>query len=79
MKLYVAMCSLSLLAGAALGHFSGKTSTEASFLDDCAGTSFVVLDDNKGKTRRHFHCFEIDTGTQPKRSNKNPPEPVPMI
>ena len=79
MKLYVAMCSLSLLAGAALGHFSGKASTEASFLDDCAGTSFVVLDDGKGNTRRHFHCFEIDAETPPGRSSRSSPEPVPMI
>ncbi len=79
MKLYVAMCSLSLLAGSAIGHFSGKISTQASFLDDCAATSFVVLEDNKGNTQRHFHCFEIDTDSQPGHSKRRSPEPVPMI
>ena len=60
MKLYVAMCSLSLITGAGLGYVNGKVATVASFVDDCAMGSIVELDDVAVEKMRRFHCFEID-------------------
>ena len=60
MKRYVAMCSLCLLAGAALGHMNGQVSQAITFVEDCATTRLVVVEDRASDQRRHFHCFEID-------------------
>ncbi|MEM9257570.1 MAG: hypothetical protein AAGA91_19195 [Pseudomonadota bacterium] len=59
MKLYVAICSLSLLSGAALGHFNGQYSAASRFVDDCEQLSFVVFHDKEAALDRRFHCFEI--------------------
>lgn len=62
MKFYLAMCSLSLAAGTALGHFNGKYTAAARFVDDCDQQRFVVFLDRGADAQRRFHCFEI---TQP--------------
>lgn len=79
MKLYVAICSLSLMAGAGLGYVNGKVTTVSSFVDDCSDRSIVVLDDAGDQSRRHFHCFEIDTAAFGAVPAAPEPEPVPVI
>lgn len=59
MKTYVAMCSLCLLTGAALGHFNGKFSAVSDFVDSCDRQSFVVFQNSGASDNRRFHCFEI--------------------
>lgn len=79
MKLYLAMCSLSLLTGLALGHINGKAATVSSLMEDCAAASVVVLEDTQGAAKRHFHCFEIDTSAS--QAHPAPPrsKPIPMV
>ncbi len=79
MKLYVAVCSLCLLTGAALGHFNGKYAAAATFVDDCDSLSIVVFHDRQNETNRHFHCFEIETPALMKMPVKREPPLQPVI
>lgn len=59
-RLYLAMTSLALITGAALGHWSGKQGTLDSFVQDCSESHVSVVYDRVLDQHRHFHCFEID-------------------
>ena len=59
MKIYLAMCSLCLAAGATLGHFNGKYAAATGFVDNCENLRFVVFNDKETNQKRHFHCFEL--------------------
>ena len=79
MKFYLAMCSLSLAAGAALGHFNGQYLAAANFVDDCEDSRFVVFHDREADENRHFHCFEIKTQSPEERREPAPSVHTPVI
>lgn len=79
MKAYVAMCSLSLAAGAALGHFNGKYAAASHFIDSCDSVKIVAFQDREADTRRDFHCFEIESREHRKIPAKEQRAPVRMI
>ena len=79
MKLYVAICSLSMLVGAALGYINGQVTTISDFVDDCAALNIVVLDDAGDDKMRHFHCFEIDTQRRTPDSKAPVPNHVNLV
>jgi Fe2+ or Zn2+ uptake regulation protein len=57
--MYVPMTSLALIAGAALGQWSGHRSAENGFVADCAQQGLFVVYDADSDAHRHFHCFEV--------------------
>ncbi|MDX1735359.1 MAG: hypothetical protein R3228_13385 [Halioglobus sp.] len=79
MKAYVAMCSLSLLAGAALGHFNGQYSVATKFAEDCSRLSVVVFQDRESEAPKHFHCFELEVPGSGEIPVREEPALVPMI
>lgn len=60
MKAYVLMTSLALIAGTAVGYFSGKDTVADRFASECTKSGFAVLYDYSTKQHRSFHCFELD-------------------
>ncbi len=60
MKLYVLMTSLMLAAGAGIGYWHGKGSTEARIVNACMDTRLTVVYDHLNDAHRHFHCFELE-------------------
>lgn len=79
MKLYLLVCSTCLLSGATLGHFNGKYSAAAHFVDDCTTMTVVVFHDRQSESNRQFHCFEINTsGVMGVPVTRDPP-PQPVI
>ena len=74
MKAYVAICSLCLLAGTALGHFNGRYSAASHFIENCDRLSMVEFHDKDADVKRRFHCFEIAPPTA-----RNQRALVPMI
>ena len=77
MKFYLAMCSLSLAAGTALGHLNGKYLAAAQFVDNCDDRRFVVFHDREADEQRHFHCFEVELDTA--TTKPSPPPHTPVI
>lgn len=59
LRIYVLMTSLSLIAGTALGHWSGQKSTESDLANDCEQQGVFVVYDPDSDAHRHFHCFEV--------------------
>ena len=79
MKLYLAMCSLCLLSGAALGHLNGKYLAAAQFVDNCDDRRFVVFHDREADEQRHFHCFEIKLDALDNKTSPPPAVHTPVI
>ncbi|GAB5453618.1 MAG: hypothetical protein Hals2KO_39460 [Halioglobus sp.] len=79
MRIYLAMCSLSLLTGVALGQINGKYTAASQFMDKCDRSSVVVFQDDEADVRRHFHCFELEQPTREETPPQLPHVPPPMI
>ena len=60
MKLYLTICSLCLLSGTVLGYLNGKFNAGIHFADACNAASIILVEDRQTKSKRHFHCFEIE-------------------
>lgn len=76
MKLYLAMCSFCLLAGAALGHLNGKYSAVSDFVNSCESIKFVVIQDRAADFSRQFHCFEVIPAEHHKKREIKKPQPA---
>ena len=59
LRIYVLMTSLALMAGTALGHWSGRATTESDLASDCERQGVFVVYDPGTDAHRHFHCFEV--------------------
>lgn len=60
MKTYVLMTSMALLAGTAIGYFSGKDTAADQFASACTDAGFAVVYDHRARQHRSFHCFELN-------------------
>ena len=60
MRIYVLMTSITLVAGAALGYWTGQGSAQKGFAAGCEETGIVVVYDYQTEEHRHFHCFELE-------------------
>ena len=73
MKAYILMTSVALIAGTALGYFSGKDAAADRFASDCANAGFAVFYDYSTREHRSFHCFELNFTEAPEPAAKSPP------
>ena len=78
-KVYLTFCSLSLIAGAGLGHLNGQYSAAAKFAEDCSTLSIVAFKDSSSEEPRHFHCFELDLASPDQAPAQQAPARATMI
>ncbi len=79
MKFYLAMCSLSLLIGAALGYLNGKNATIAQVVESCDATYMIAFRDDDIGSERRYHCFDIGTGKPDRQPANIKRDPMPVI
>ena len=71
MKHYVVMTSLCLVAGVAVGYWTGQGVAKTEFANGCTGDAMVVIYDYQNKGQRHFHCFELQQEKPPERRKES--------
>ena len=75
-RLYVLMCSLSLLTGVAIGHINGMREAASGIVADCADRGITRIQNLGNDTDHLFHCFEIvpePAREEPVRQSHTPP------
>ena len=77
-RLYVLMCSLSLITGVAIGHLNGLREAASGIVADCAERGITRIQSLGGDREHLFHCFEIVPEPAREEKVRQPTTPPPM-